>query len=752
MRKDNVDLICDIAELASLYEKSRGLDDFLQASARLVADHMRTDVCSIYLFDPDRQQLILRANRGLSPDAVGAVRLALGEGITGVALKELRPICAERGSEHPHFKAFDGIHEEDYEAFMAVPISLGLERIGALVLQDRRPGYYGQADVKALRAIASQMGHVIENDRLLKDLHRADETIEAAPEGPRLVRGRAVSGGFAFGRAAWMEVPSPDRMLAEAEPGRSLRLEEFEEAFRRTEEQILSLQREMDERFGDVASLIFSAHHLIMNDAAFAGAIREAIERGVEPHRAVGDVVGRMVDLFSRSPNPRLREKEHDIKDLGRRLLHNLIQPDAPTHDYTNRIIVAPEILPSDVLRYAGEHAAGIILLSGGMTAHVSVLARSIGIPMVIPERARGFRIREGAELIMDAEQGTLFIDPSEDVKERYRDLAAARREALDARRMSDITRTADGIRIRLLANINLLSDVRTALDMKAEGIGLYRSEFPFIVRNEFPTEEEQYRIYRRLIEGMEGREVTLRTLDIGGDKMLSYYSHVRESNPFLGLRALRFSLRNRSIFVDQLRAMLRAAEGAPVRIMFPMVSSVDDFLEARGIVRECAQGLREEGLPFNDGVALGVMVELPSVIEVAEELASEADFLSIGTNDLIQYLLAVDRTNEQMSEFYQAYHPAVLRAMNRVARAAARHRKDLSICGDFASNEKFLAFLVGIGIRKISVDAHSLPRMQRAVEALNARRAARDAKAVLKLSRVAEIAKFLHVDGSETT
>ena len=299
-----------------------------------------------------------------------------------------------------------------------------------------------------------------------------------------------------------------------------------------------------------------------------------------------------------------------------------------------------------------------------------------------------------------------------------------------------------------LMASVNLLSELTMARQYAADGVGLYRSEVPFIVRNNFPSEEEQFRVYRRILDEMEGKPVVFRTLDVGGDKMLSYFQNVDEANPFLGLRAIRFSLRNKDVFRCQLRAMLRAGLDASLRIMFPLVSSVDDFEQARNVVFECSEQLQAEGVPHNNKPALGAMIELPSAVAVAEDLAETADFLSIGSNDLIQYILAVDRTNQHISDLFIPHHPAVLRSMARVAHAARKLGKPVSLCGEMASNPAFSRFLIGIGLTTFSVEVRSLPMAQRAMIAVNAAEAEQFADGVLRLSRVSEVADRLGLQG----
>ncbi len=754
MSRDGTDLIYSIAEWTAIFGRSRSLDDFLDTVVDMVAKHMDVDVCSIYLMDDKQERLILRATHGLAKKAVYNVSLRVGEGLTGVALKELRPICEACASQHPDYSYFPGIDEEKYEAFLAVPIACGLERVGVLVLQHSEKGYFKSSDIKTLRAIAAQLAHTIANSRLLMNLRKRYSIPFEEKEPPQelhMVRGRPVSGGIAIGRATIADVPHVEALLNEMEDHTRDTAEGFERALELTETQLTELQEQMEESYSDIAALIFSAHLMILRDESFAGAIRRRIDEGILPTQAVVNTVNDYIRVFSESSSPQIQEKTHDIKDLGHRLLNNLAGRKGDTGDYQGHIVIASEILPSDVMRYAAQKAEGLVLLSAGVMSHVSILARSIGIPMMVADESRVLTLDEGAPLLMDADQGTLYVQPSEMVRERYDRLLRTRTETEKICRISKDTFTADGHEVWLYANINLLSDVDAAQRLQAHGIGLYRSEFPFIVRNEFPTENEQFHIYRKLVQSMKGREVTFRTLDVGGDKMLSYYSHVKESNPFLGLRAIRFSLRNRHVFMDQLRAMLRAGVDAPIRIMFPLISSVDDFIQARDVVRECCDYLRAEDVPFNADTKLGAMVELPSVVEVIDELAAEADFMSIGTNDLIQYMLAVDRTSEHMAEFYLAYHPAVLRAMKKVVDAGNRNGCEVSICGDFASSPMFLEFILGLGIRKISVDPHTIPQLQEAIEEMSIAKATEKAGRMLGMGRVSEVAAFLGLTADET-
>ncbi|HEY8240357.1 MAG TPA: phosphoenolpyruvate--protein phosphotransferase [Kiritimatiellia bacterium] len=749
-RKDNVDLICDIGELAGLFEKSTSLENFLQTAVSIVAYHMRAAVCSVYLYDEAAQELVLTSTQGLSPDSVGRVRLKIGEGLVGQAIMELRAIREGNAFRSPHFKYIPGIFEERYQAFLAVPILRGLSRVGVLCVQDPVPDYFDENDTKALQAIAAQLATVIENAKLLMTLHQMQSSAPAAVEHAvaeqelRFVRGVPAASGFAHGRATIYGAFNGDSWASGA-PAEPATIEDFHRAVARTEQQLEDLQRQLEERIADVASMIFSAHLLIVKDPNFSGAMVRLIREGKTPQEAIGEVVHQYCHLFAQSANPRLREKEQDVKDLGRRLLRNLGSDQEAGADYAGCVIIAGELMPSDILKLSAQSAEGLLLIGGGATSHVSILARALELPMVISESRRLFSLAADRMVLLDGDQGTITIDPTPEVIANYRELQAARRVAEQhAAQMPDITWTRDGERVRIFANINMLSELKVARQMKAEGIGLYRSEFPFIVRNDFPSEEEQFRVYSRILSEMDGHEVQFRTLDIGGDKMLSYFPSVNESNPFLGLRALRFSLRHKEIFAQQLRAFLRAGAGRQLKIMFPLVSSVDDFIEAREVVMECIAMLKADGIAHNPSPELGAMIELPSAVEVADELAAEADFLSIGGNDLVQYILAVDRTNESISDMYVAYHPAVLRALKRVAVATLARNRPLSLCGEMASDPKIIPFLLGIGIMTLSVDVRQIPRVHNVVSELKLSECRQKAEALLRLGRVKDVAAVL--------
>ena len=759
MEKTNVDLIWSIAELSALFEKSTNMEGFLQNVVELIASHMSADVCSIYLYESESDSLVLRATRGLNPESVGTVRLAIGEGITGQALKELRPIREARAVTSPFFKKVPELKEERYESFLAVPIKRGLNRIGVMTLQHQKADYFTDQDAKAMQAIASQLGATLENVEILINIHGdVGRKRELPALGANVVvrckaasRGVAVGASVMFGsRRTFIHDFESD---AEAVDEALLR---FDSALGHTLRQLEALQRKVDESLADVASLIFSAHLLMLKDQEFSGQIRRAIEEGANPENAVIHVVNSYVELFSKTDSTATQEKTLDVKDLGHRLVRNLkVLRNAPLDrrsqiddgDYRNQIVVAGELFPSELVRISAQHAEGVILEDGGITAHISILARSLNLPVVVTKDARIFSMADETNLIVDADTGRIYVEPDREVQHRYHQILEAREKEEPVGEMSpEPARTEDEVEIEVMANINIIHDVRTARRYGATGIGLYRSEFPFLVRSDFPTEAEQFAIYRRIIYSMGRDRVILRTLDIGGDKILPE-ANLSEANPFLGFRGIRFSLGNPDLFKEQLRAMLRAGKDKELGILLPMVSSVDEFKAARAILNTALSDLESEGVAYNTTPRLGAMVELPSAVSAINDLAREADFLSIGTNDLVMYLLAVDRTNDRVSQMYKHYHPAVLKSLESIVKTAERHDCPVSICGDMASDLAMLAFLIGIGLRSFSVEPVQIPELKRAIAELRSDRAAQTAHAMLEISSIAEMEEFLHME-----
>ncbi len=744
-------LLCDISELNHLFRDSVSVEGFLQKTVEMVTHRLKTDVCSIYLYDEEEDLLVMRATQGLHPDSVGQVRMKPSEGLTGKALRELRPIYETRATRHPEFKPFIGTNEEQFENFLAVPITRGLNRIGVLVLQRGKRRKFSDEDIMACKAVASQLANIIENARFLMTLHAPHE--EKPKPDPitaelGMIRGKTACAGFGMGPCRILNREHTLATLNRREYPETYSIADFDRAVRTTAQQLEDLQNRVEEKLSDAASLIFASHLLILKDHAFVGEMRKRIEKGINPPLAILEITRQYLDIFDRSESSYIREKVQDVEDLIVRLIDNLLRKESPTEGFARQIVIARELFPSDLLRMSSEQVAGAVLVAGGVTSHLSILARSLQIPMVIAQSPDLLKLADGTPVLLDADTGNVYIRPNETVVRSFRNRIEAKTSLKDLKaQVKPETTTRDGIRIRLMANINLLSDVSLAQDLYCDGVGLYRTEFPFIVRSDFPSEEEQYWAYRRLVEAMAGKPATFRTLDIGGDKVLSYYPFPQEQNPSMGMRSIRFSLDNRPIFLQQLRAILRAGTGADLRVMFPMIASLDDFLQARQLLRQAADQLKTEQIPHHDSPKVGMMVELPAVIPMIESLAAEADFFSIGTNDLIQFMLGVDRTNEKVESYYIPHHPALFRSIRDVVAAAERHQREVSICGDMAHETAYLTVLVGMGVRTLSVEPVYIPQIQQILSTIDTARAGILSEKVLSAGSVSEIERLLGIE-----
>ncbi|MDE2027699.1 MAG: phosphoenolpyruvate--protein phosphotransferase [Candidatus Omnitrophica bacterium] len=748
-KRDHTKLICDVGEITDLFHDAVSMEEFLQKITAMVTRHMDCEVCSIYLYDANHRELVLKATTGLNPGSVNKVRMKIGEGLTGLALKERRPICEGQAKNNPNFRFFSGIGEEKFESFLAVPILRGNVEVGVMVIQSEKKDYFASEDIQVFRAITAQLATTIETARVLIMLNDKKEKAPAVlPKDLKFIRGRCGAEGVALATTAVIGESATD-LLHYGTGDKRYSEADLHRAITATERQLEKLQIKLEETLPDMTGLIFNAQVLMLKDKGFMDSIFHLVKAGINPPSAVAEVVNDYVSKFSRIEDSYLREKIYDVKDVGRRLLENLTGREQKHGDYQDKIVIASELFPSDALKLFSQRTKGIILLSGGAASHVAILARSLNIPLVVVHEGALLSLAPSVEVLLDASMGYVYIDPDPLIKAKV-----LQREELDLnidslkKMIRERPQTRDGVVVKLMANINLLGDLKAANEFKADGVGLYRSEFPFMIRNNFPSEQEQYLIYRRLVEGMPGKEITLRTLDIGGDKVLSYTQHSREGNPFLGMRSIRLSLKHPDVFIAQLRAMLLAGAGRRVRILFPMISSLDEFLQAKAMVQECVQQLETEGKEFAVNPPLGVMVELPSTVEIINDMAQEADFLSIGTNDLVQYMLAVDRTNDQVAALYLPHHPAVLRALKKVVEAGLKYGREVSICGDMANDPKYLGLLLGLGLRCFSMDARYLPRMHEQLRQLSVKECEKLTQKILAQSQISRIAQLLESGG----
>lgn len=727
--------LLSISNKASLFESDQELNDFLKEVVSRLLDKANASMGGVFIYDDRTEELVFRSgyDRGDYWDSQRCcqgretpLRFSLDGNELGRAFRE----NAVRTSSYSH--------EGETRSKIMVPISRGPHRIGVLMLA--RPGEdsFGDLNKSDLKRAASLLGDMLAEATAFMGAEVAGLNAVPVPES-RIIQGLKASGGVTEGLALpiWSDMETIAEQIEDSgDAGKEEAL--FEKALSLSLEQLEQIQKSTSFSDTEMISLIFTAQLYMLKDENLQNKIRLDIREGASAATAVKTVINSYADRFSAMTEVRLAEKAQDVRDMGYRLLSNMTESEG--FSYSGQIVLSRHIYPSDLFRLAVEGVAGLVLRGSGVTAHISILARSLSIPVLITDDKSLLDIPEGLPLLLDADRGRLYIRPDE--KTRVSLLKQGKAAQVPG---SYIIKghLSDGVPVSVHANINILKDAEDAVREGAEGIGLYRSEFPFILKNDFLSEEQQYRLYRSIVESQGRKTVTLRTADIGGDKLLQGRS-ASESNPFLGVRGIRFSLANREMFRDQLRAMLRAGYEADLGIMLPMVSGVEEVLQAREELDICREQLRERGEDFNPNPRLGAMVELPSAAMAVGELAEVTDFLSIGSNDLTMYLLAVDRTNENLSHLYRSHHPTVLRVLDQIAREASEKDCPLSVCGDIASDPFLIPVLAGMGIRKLSVSPLSVDSVKKRLEQFSREDAERLRSEVLAIRRLDDMDAYM--------
>lgn len=547
-----------------------------------------------------------------------------------------------------------------------------------------------------------------------------------------MIQATGASEGIAIGRAFVLphwEWELPDHRIDVADLAKEF--ERLYEGVRRSKSEIEKLKMELNEAVGVQESSIFDAHIAILDDPVFLNEIQSIIQRQFKAaEAAVKEAIDHFVTMFDLLDDEYMKERAVDIRDVGNRLLKHLMgAPELTVPDQSQPfILVVRELTPSLLIHLKPEQLLGIVTMVGSPSSHAAIMARALNIPLVMGVEGKLEKpIMTGDMLVMDGSAGHLLVDPPAALVQEYQVRRQRQQEHLA--RLRALVHlpavTQDGIRVHLQANISSSLELQNSLDCGAEGVGLFRTEFLYMDRGHFPTEEEQFEVYRAAAERMGDKPLVIRTLDIGGDKMLDYHNFPEEDNPFLGYRAIRFSLDRKDLFKVQLRAILRAAAYGNVRLMYPLITSVEEVREANVVLQEAKRELAEAGVAHRADVPVGIMIEVPAAVAIADLLAKEVSFFSIGTNDLIQFTLAVDRMNDRISHLYEPFHPAVIRQLVTVTEAARKENISVSVCGEMAGNPLALPIWLALGIRELSMAPKAILRLKetlRYTEALGCR------------------------------
>jgi phosphotransferase system enzyme I (PtsP) len=680
----------------------------LDKIVNLIADNMRADVCSFYVLRDDGA-LELFATRGLKPEAVHMTTLRLGEGLVGLIAAQAEPLNLENAPAHPAFAYRPETGEDPFRAFLGVPVLRAGQMLGVLVVQNRDARVYGEDEAEAMLTTATILAEMIatsEFDSLIKpgqdiDLRR-----------PRVFNGASFTDGIALGKV----VQHDPRVVVI-----NFIAEDTAEEVKRLQDALATMRLSIDDmlshgdmRDGTEHRDILETYRMFANDRGWVDRLEEAIDNGLTAEAAVERVQNDTRARMLRSTDPYIRDRLHDFDDLANRLLRVLTgDGTAPkTRDLPeNAVLVARNMGPAELLEYDRTRLRAIVLEEGGATAHVAIVARSLGIVAVGQAENIVSVSENGDDIIVDGTTGIVHLRPTPELEQNYIDKVrlGAKRRAHYLELKDKPSVTGDGVKITLLHNSGLVADLPMLNDTGAEGVGLFRTELQFMIASRLPKVQEQVALYREAIALSEGRPIVFRLLDIGGDKVIPYLRSAPEENPAMGFRSLRLALDRPGLLRTQVRALLTAADGGPMKILVPMVTETWEFIAAKRVVKLELERLIRSGIKAPSELHIGAMIEVPSLLWELDRLLPEADFVSIGSNDLIMFLNAADRANNRVSKAYDPIALPRLRALRHIVDMAKRHGVPITMCGELAGRTIEALALMSIGMTRLSMNPSAI-------------------------------------------
>ncbi|NVK43036.1 MAG: phosphoenolpyruvate--protein phosphotransferase [Oceanospirillaceae bacterium] len=736
-----------LSTLTSLVQEIARAENAVAAMHQIViklTEIFSVPVCSLYLKSASEERLVLAATAGLAGDSVGRVSLALNEGLVGKIGRTLHPLNLADAPTHDKFVYIPETHEAPYHQFMGVPLIHLRELIGVLVIQGTKQDKFSREEEAFMVTVASQ---------LAATLHSIQRSGDWLPQGPTAFEHNRHAGvraatGIACGH---LEVLHLNLNLQDVNEEHSsdtdAELARFDAAVELLEDELkLGASRLGDNLPSDVSNL-FSVYLMMLQSPELRDGVVRHIRGSSSAPWALRECIQELAAHFDAAEDPYLRARGEDIRNIGNRLLrHMLSKKPLGNGNARQDLLLAGELISiADLSVYHPEQIKGVICTGGSALSHTGIVANALGIPAVMGVTGMDLKKHDGQLAIIDGYRGECITTPSDAMLNEYRRLQHADEQFIDqlACLRELPAETLDGERVQLLTNTGLLADVTPGRKNGAEGVGLYRSEIPFMLHENFPTEDEQYEVYHQVLDAYAPLPVSMRTLDIGGDKQLPYFE-IKEENPFLGWRGIRFTLDNTSLLVTQLRAMLRAnVETGNLRLLIPMVSRVDELQTFMAIVEDTLEELQSEG--FNVvRPPIGMMVEVPSAILLLPRMLPLVDFVSIGSNDLTQYLLAVDRNNPKVSALFDNLNPAMLVALEQIVSHCEDNGTPLSLCGEMAADPAAVLLLVGLGLRTLSLSAHSIPKIKWLIRSIESRAARALLQRAMQLSSEAEIREML--------
>ncbi|MGK4475199.1 phosphoenolpyruvate--protein phosphotransferase [Aeromonas molluscorum] len=705
-------MLTELRRIVESMAQANTLEQSLEALVGQTRLAMQVSCCSVYVSEPEARCYRLAATDGLAQAAVGKTTLPFEQGIVGLVGQREELINLADAPSHPSFKFLPDVAEEAFRSFLGAPIMHQRQVVGILVVQQKESRLFDESEESFLVTLAAQLAARIAHAQTKGWLQKTDWS--------KPLRGIAGASGIAIAKAwVWRPRKALNTINPRKDEDHQAQLARLEEAVAEVRHDLESLALRFRESYSQDSVAIFDIYLHLLDDPSYIKPIRHKVSKehwtAVSAVKLVSD---RLIDQFRGMKDPYLRERSTDVKDIAQRLISRLVQNE-PEHFTIGEpvILVADEVTATILAEIPREFLSGVVSLKGGTNSHAAILARAMGITAIMGVELPLGDIG-GRPLILDGYSGDLFIEPSALLLTEYRQLLDEER-ALDTlvRTVDNLpSETADGVKVSLLLNAGLSADTEISLNQLADGVGLYRTEIPFMLQDSFPSEMEQTARYRGILETYRDRPVCMRTLDVGGDKPLPYFPIVEE-NPFLGWRGIRLTLDHPELFLVQLKAMLRASEGLDnLTIMLPMISSVGEIKASRRLLDQAWREVSEEAATRGAAInypSLGAMIEVPSALYILPEMAPLIDFWSVGSNDLTQYLLAVDRNNARVANIYDAFHPAVIRALQLLVDASHQYKKPVSVCGELAGDPVGVLLLLAMGYRRFSMNTHNIARIK---------------------------------------
>jgi len=724
-----------------------GLEQALNIIVERTKQVMHADAVSVYFHDIKTSQLVLMATDGLNKNAIGKIRFNLNQGLVGLVFNQAEAVNIEDAHAHPNYHFVTETDEISFHGFLGTPIIQNRQPLGVLVVRQTRKRRFSANDETFLVTLAAQLAGAISHAEKIGVL---TQLLEDVDNNSFNMKGISGSPGIAIGEALVVFPPAnldavPDNSIAGVEIDDNVKA--FTDAVNNVDREFKELSEKMKDVLTGEELALFDALSMMLKSDQIFDAIIERIRSGQWAQGALRETIAEHVRQFNAMDDAYLRERASDIKDLGRRILMHLQTQQTHAEDVTGPIVLAgEEISVSQFAEVPLQNLAAIISTKGSTSSHVAILAHALGIPSVMGIDDLPVHHLKGQQIIVDGNTGQIFVKPSREILDEFNRLIIEQ-NTLDKELKTLIDKpseTIDGFHIPLYVNTGLLADITPSLQSGAEGVGLYRTEIPFLMRDGFPGEDEQSHIYSQVLQRFSPRPVTFRTLDIGGDKALPYFP-VDEENPFLGWRGIRIMLDHPEIFLTQIRSILKSnVFGNNLRLMLPMISDVSEVDEALKLINQAHTELVNEGFDISIP-PIGIMIEVPSAVYQMNALAKRVDFFSVGSNDLTQYLLAVDRNNKQVAGLYDCLHPSVLHSIKHIVDIAHRHDKTVSLCGEMAGDPASALALIGIGIDSLSMSAGSLLKVKWAIRSITKQRAQEVAEQALDNESASDIRALLN-------